>query len=92
MRPGPVLGVTLRLLPLWLAWLLVVVLGRLVCRLAQRIPPIVRLVRRLRAGDGRCSVTIAAVLGGGASAHGAPVRRRQAELRRQRTSSSSSGW
>jgi hypothetical protein len=43
-----VLVVVVRLLPLWLAWLLVVVLGRFVCRLAQRIPPVVRLVRRLR--------------------------------------------
>jgi hypothetical protein len=45
-----VLGVLVRFLPLWLAWLLVVVLGRVVCRVAQRIPPVVRLVRRLRAG------------------------------------------
>jgi hypothetical protein len=49
-RPVPVLGVMVRFLPLWLAWLLIVVLGRVVCRVAQRIPPVVRLVRRLRAG------------------------------------------
>lgn len=48
----PVPNVVLRFLPLWFAWLLVVVLGRLVCRVAQRIPPVVHLVRRLRAGDG----------------------------------------
>jgi hypothetical protein len=52
-QPVPALDVMVRLLPLWLAWLLVVVLGRLVCRLAQRLPPVVRLVRWLRAGDGR---------------------------------------
>lgn len=51
-RPVPVLGAVVRLLPLWLAWLLVVVLGRLICRLAQRIPPVVRLVRAVRAGTG----------------------------------------
>ena len=51
-RPAPLLGALVGLLPLWLAWLLVVVLGRLVCRLAQRIPPVVRLVRRMRAGTG----------------------------------------
>jgi hypothetical protein len=49
-RPVPVLEVLGRFLPLWLAWLVVVVLGRLVCRVAQRIPPVVRLVRRLRTG------------------------------------------
>jgi len=42
------LGVVVRILPLWLAWLLVVVLGRLVCRLAQRVPPVVRWVGWLR--------------------------------------------
>jgi hypothetical protein len=45
-----VLRVAVQLLPLWTAWLLVVVLGRLVCRVAQRLPPVVRGVRRLRAG------------------------------------------
>ena len=49
MRPAPVLRVAVQLLPLWTAWLLVVVVGRLVCRLAQRVPPVVRGVRRLRA-------------------------------------------
>lgn len=48
MHPAPVLGVTLRVLPLWLAWLAVVVLGRLVCHVAQRLPPVVRLVRLVR--------------------------------------------
>jgi hypothetical protein len=52
-RPDPVLSTIVHVLPLWLAWLVVVVLGRLVCRLAQRLPPAVRLVRRLRAGDSR---------------------------------------
>jgi hypothetical protein len=51
-RPVPALGVMARFLPLWLAWLVVVVVGRLVCRVAQRIPPVVRLVRHLRARDG----------------------------------------
>ena len=49
MQALPVLGVALRVLPLWLTWLLVVVLGRRVCRLAQHLPPVVRLVRYLRA-------------------------------------------
>lgn len=52
-QPVPMRVVLLRFLPLWLAWLLVVVLGRRVCLVAQRVPPVVRLVRRLRAGAGR---------------------------------------
>lgn len=48
MHPVPLLTTVVRVLPLWLAWLLVVVLGRLLCHVAQRIPPVVRLVRRLR--------------------------------------------
>lgn len=55
MHAVPVLRVNVRLLPLWLVWLLVVVFGRLVCPLAQRIPPVVRLVRHLRnRNGGRC--------------------------------------
>jgi hypothetical protein len=68
-RPVPVLEVLVRLLPLWVAWLLVVVLGRLVCRLAQRLPPVVRWVRRLRDGDGRWGRAVGAVLGGGDQAN-----------------------
>jgi hypothetical protein len=70
-RPVPVLGVVVRFLPLWLAWLLIVVLGRVVCRVAQRIPPVVRLVRRLRAGDVPCGVALRRVLGGEAVVSGA---------------------
>ena len=51
-RRAPVLTVTARLLPLWLAWFVVVVVGRSICRLAQHLPPVVRLVRRLRVLDG----------------------------------------
>lgn len=47
-RTVPMLSAVVRVLPLWLAWLLVVVLGRVVCRMAQRIPLVVRLVRHLR--------------------------------------------
>lgn len=52
-HPAPVLGVTLRLLPLWLSWLAVVALGRLVCHVAQRIPPVVHLVRLVRRRQAR---------------------------------------
>lgn len=38
----------LSLLPILLAWLLVVVLGRVVCLAAQRVPPLVLLVRAVR--------------------------------------------
>lgn len=48
-RPVPLPAVVVRVLPLWLAWLVVVVLGRRVCRVAQRIGPVVRLVRHVRA-------------------------------------------
>ena len=38
----------LALLPMLLAWLLVVVLGRAVCRVAQHVPPVVALVRAVQ--------------------------------------------
>ena len=38
----------LALLPMLVVWLLVVVLGRVVCRGAQHVPPVVALVRAIR--------------------------------------------
>lgn len=70
-RPAPVVGVVLRVLPLWLVWLAVVVLGRLVCHAAQRVPPIVhlvRLVRRHRSTSAQARERVPVVVQGGTAA------------------------
>jgi hypothetical protein len=49
---APLMGCLLRLLPVLAPWALLVV-GRVVCLAAQRVPPVVGAVRAVRARGGR---------------------------------------